>query len=29
MSELFEELESGQPRSWELTEKIFDTKNYY
>lgn len=29
MGELFEELESGQPRSWELTEKIFDTKNYY
>ncbi|MBL06405.1 MAG: hypothetical protein CL773_00860 [Chloroflexi bacterium] len=29
MGNLFEELETGRPRYWELTEKIFDTKNYY
>ena len=29
MGKLFQELESGNPRSWELTENIFDTQNYF
>ena len=29
MGTLFQELESGNPRSWELTENIFDTQNYF
>ena len=29
MGKLFQELESGNPRSWELTENIFDTQTYF